>query len=346
MSSHRTWIALLGLLNGAALAIPIHAQDSVRYTGPHKTRAPISIGNYPRVDGVRINFRDRSLERVRGINLTIWEPHEPATGKVTGLALGLPMTGAGDVDGIGLGVFGVSATGVLRGITIGGIGAGSGGGVRGLAIGGIGVGSGGDLEGIIVGGIGAGGGGNARGLMIGGIGAGVGGNMRGIALGGIGVAAGGDMTGLLIGGIGAGTGGNLRGIAISGIGTGAGGDVTGLTISGIGAGAGGTMKGIGIAGLGVGAPRIEGLFIAPAVGALHARAIVIAPAFFRVEREGTFTGASVSAVNFVRGSQRGLSIGVVNFAHKLHGVQLGVINVAADQKSHRVLPIVNWGRGT
>ena len=74
--------------------------------------------------------------------------------------------------------------------------------------------------------------------------------------------------------------------------------------------------------------------------------IVIAPAYFHVEREGTFTGASVSAVNFVRGSQRGLSIGVVNFAHKLHGVQLGVINVAADQKSHRVLPIVNWGRGT
>ena len=340
MPTRRYAVALFGALTFAGIAPAVRAQDTVRPVGAHRTRAPISFGNYPRVDGLRLNFRDRALDRVRGINVTIWNPYEPATGVVTGLALGLPITGAGEVHGLGLGALGVSANGSLRGIAIGGIGVGSGGGVRGLAIGGVGVGSGGNLDGIVVGGIGAGGGGNARGLMLGGIGAGVGGSVRGIAIGGIGVAAGGDMTGLMIGGVGAGAGGSLRGIAIGGIGTGAGGDVTGLTISGIGAGAGGRMKGLAIAGVGLGAPRIEGLFIAPAVGAQHARAIVIAPVLFRIEREGSFVGGSLSAVNYVRGSQRGLTIGLVNYARSMHGAQLGVVNIIANQKSHPFLPIV------
>jgi hypothetical protein len=343
MASISTPAALLGALV-IAMAPRLGAQDAAP-SAAHSTRAPISIGNYPRVDGLRLNFRDRALERVRGINATIWQPYEPATGVVTGLALGLPMTGAGELQGIGLGVLGVSADRLLRGISIGGIGVGSGGGVHGLAIGGIGVGSGGDLDGIMIGGIGAGGGGNARGLMIGGIGAGLGGSMTGIAIGGIGVASGGDLTGIAIGGIGAGTGGKLRGIAIGGIGTGSGGGITGLAISGIGAGSGGTIHGVAIAGVGVGAPRLEGLFVASAVGALDARAIVIAPVLFRIEPEGSFVGGSLSAVNYVRGSQRGLSIGVVNYARSLSGVQVGVINIIANQKSHPFLPIVNWGSG-
>lgn len=344
MPSFRPTARVLGAaLSVAAAASTGHAQDAGAGDRiDHPTRAPISLGNYPRVDGLRINFRDRRLERVRGINVTIWQPHEPATGAVTGLALGLPMTGAGEMRGVALGAFGVSADGALRGISIGGIGVGAGGSVRGLAVGGIGIGTGGSLEGIAIGGIGAGAGGNVRGLLIGGIGAGVGGNLRGIAVGGVGVAAGGNVTGLVLGGIGAGAGGSLRGIAISGIGSGVGEDLTGLTISGIGAGAGGTMRGVGIAGVGVGAPRLEGLFLASAVGALHAHAIVIAPALFRIEPGGSFRGASLSAVNYVRGSQHGLTLGIVNYARSVNGAQIGVINIIAQQRSHKVLPIVNW----
>ena len=344
MASIRIQAALLSALTVVGSAPSLGAQDTAR-TVAHSTRAPISIGNYPRVDGLRLNFRDRALERVRGINATIWNPHEPATGVVTGVALGLPITGAGELRGIGLGALGVSANGLLRGIAIGGVGVGSGGGVNGVAIGGIGVGSGGNLDGIMVGGIGAGGGGNARGLLIGGIGAGLGGSMRGIAIGGIGVAAGGNVTGLVIGGVGAGAGGMLRGIAIGGIGTGSGGGITGLAVSGIGTGSGGTIRGVAIAGIGVGAPRLEGVFVSCAVGAQDARAIVIAPALFRIEPGGSFVGGSVSAVNYVRGSQRGLSIGIVNYARSLHGAQIGIVNIIADQKSHPFLPIVNWGSG-
>ena len=55
---------------------------------------PVAIGDAPRVNGLRINFRDRRLEEVNGVNLTIWSPHRPARGDVNGLAIGLPMTGA------------------------------------------------------------------------------------------------------------------------------------------------------------------------------------------------------------------------------------------------------------
>ncbi len=338
--------SLLGAALCAAAPVALQAQrEEPPASGDRPTRAPISIGNYPDVAGLRLNFRDRNLEQVRGINATIWQPYEPATGIVRGLSLGLPLTGAGRVDGLAIGVLGASAYGKIRGIALGGIGVGSGGGMRGLSIGGIGVGSGGDLDGITLGGIGAGGGGNARGLIAGGIGAGVGGSMHGIAIGGIGVGAGGGVRGLAIGGIGVGTSGKLSGIAISGIGTGAGGDITGLTISGIGTGTGATMRGIGIAGVGLGAPRLVGGFLAPMVGSLNAHAIVIAPIFFKIEKGGSFRGGALSAVNDVRGTQRGLTIGIVNYARTLHGLQLGVINIIADQKSHSVLPIANWGSG-
>lgn len=73
---------------GVVVATSLRAQTPVATApaGDRPTRAPISIGNYPDVAGLRFNFRDRNLERVRGMNLTIWQPHEPVTGTVTGTA--------------------------------------------------------------------------------------------------------------------------------------------------------------------------------------------------------------------------------------------------------------------
>jgi hypothetical protein len=48
----------------------------------------------------------------------------------------------------------------------------------------------------------------------------------------------------------------------------------------------------------------------------------------------------------MKGSQRGLAIGIVNYAEELHGVQIGLINIARNNSSGtRVLPIVNVHRG-
>src|SRR5437868_9843978 len=79
----------------------------------------IAIGDKPRVNGLRINFRDRRLDRVNGANVTIWSPYEPPSGVVTGFAIGLPATGAKTITGISVGVLGVGAQNSISGISIG-----------------------------------------------------------------------------------------------------------------------------------------------------------------------------------------------------------------------------------
>ena len=328
------------LLAAAAAALVVPA--SVRAQGIDLTvnDVGLAIGNKPRVTGIRLNYRDRNLQAVRGVNATIWMPYEPMSGTVDGVALGLPLTGARRITGLAAGVFGVGAADEIVGLGVGGLGLGSGSGLRGIMLGGLGIGTGGRIAGLAASAVGVGAGGSMRGLMIGGIGVGGGGDVRGIALGGIGVGGGGNLRGLSVGGIGVGVGGSMQGISIGGIGVGAGGDVTGLNIAGIGVGAGGTLKWISIATVGVGAPRIEGFVLSAAAGAVTAKAAVIAPLYFRIE-EGTLVGGSISSINYIKGAQRGLTIGLFNYARQLHGVQLGVINVVDGPRGRRVLPIVN-----
>ena len=94
----------------------------------------ISIGDSRRVTGLRLNYRDRYLEEVNGVNATIWAPYENPRGIVRGLALGLPATGARRIDGIALGILGVGAAETIRGLGVGGIGLGVGEDLRGIAL--------------------------------------------------------------------------------------------------------------------------------------------------------------------------------------------------------------------
>ena len=56
---------------------------------------------------------------------------------------------------------------------------------------------------------------------------------------------------------------------------------------------------------------------------------------------GPFFGLVVSAVNWTEGSMTGLQCGLVNYAGKLNGVQVGFVNVADTAKSGVQLGIVN-----
>ncbi len=325
----------------------------------------LSIGDSRFVRGVRLNFRDRRMERVIGVNATLWSPYNDARGGVVqGLALGLPVTGArriegagigilgigtdGDFRGIGVGGIGIGAGGDARGIMLGGFGVGSGGNVSGLTIGGFGAGAGGDIRGITIGGFGAGSGGSIEGITIGGFGAGAAGGIRGLTIGGFGAGTGGDMTGITIGGFGAGAGGSVRGLTIGGFGAGAGGDITGITIGGFGAGAGGTMRGLAIGGFGAGAPRIRGIVLSGiAAGGHDVYAGVLSPLYFKIESErdgpmGRMTGVSVSSFNHIKGEQFGLSVGLLNYAWELHGWQVGVLNYArSNPPGLQLLPLFN-----
>ena len=297
--------ALAATLAVALSAAPLRAQGldlTVNHVG-------IAIGDVPRVTGLRLNFRDRDLEWVNGVNVTVWSPHGEGSGIVRGLALGLPLTGADRIDGVAAGFLGAGAANRIRG----------------LGIGGLGIGSGGRLEG----------------LMIGGLGVGSGGGIRGVGIGGFGVGSGGTLRGLFVGGLGVGGGGDIEGIAIGGLGVGTGGDVTGIAVGGAGVGAGGRLHGLAIGGLGVGAPRLDGIGIAGvAVGAQEAKGAMVAP-WVKIDH-GELRGVAVGAFNQVRGLHHGLAIGIVNYADELQGLQIGLINIARNNPNGaKVLPVAN-----
>ena len=364
------WIACL--VGGSVLTSPDSglAQSSLDLT---IHGVGLSIGDSRQLTGLRLNFRDRSLERVDGINATLWTPYEPAKGVVNGLALGVPLTGGHQLNGlivglgasaddairgiaiapVGLGAgtllrgimlagIGLGTGGRIQGISIAGIGGGSGQGIDGLMVAGIGWGSGGDVHGVMIAGLGGGGGGRLEGVSIAGLGTGAGGGVAGVTIAGLGLGTGGDLSGLSIGGLGAGAGGRVTGVTIGGIGVGAGGDIRGLTIAGVGVGSGGHLRGVTIAGLGAGAAGIDGLVVAGlGGGAENISGAVLALGYVKVI-DGSLRGATVSAVNDVRGIQHGLTIGVFNYARVLRGVQLGVLNLATNNPwPFRILPLVN-----
>jgi hypothetical protein len=338
----------------AALAVLaptlLAAQEARRSLDLGAHGAGLSIGDSPRWKGLRLNAVDTRLERMDGINVTLWSPRKTSHGAVRGLALNLPLGGAQRFEGIAIGG-GYGVEGNMTGASLSLIGAGAGGNVTGIHLAGVGFGAGANLKGINIAGVGAGAGGNVEGITIGGIGVGTGGNGRGLLVGGIGAGVGGNFEGIALGGIGTGVGGNFRGLSIAGIGTGGGGDFTGIALAGVGTGAGGTMRGLAVSGVGVGASVIRGVAAAGlGVGGqrltgLFAAAYTVRIADMDHRGDGELHGVGISAFNDVRGTQRGLTIGVLNYARTLHGVQLGVINIVRNNPSGRkVLPVINWGR--
>jgi hypothetical protein len=291
--------------------VPLPAQG---LAVPAKTWG-IGFGNSPRFNGLRFNAMDKNIITINGINITFWKANEKhAGGRVNGLSLGL-MPYAGELNGIQFGLLGSGAEKNIRGISIGLVGAGSGGDITGLNFGGIGVGAGDDVLGV----------------SIGGIGVGAGDNLIGLNLAGLGVGAGKNLIGFNLGGLGAGAGERVMGITIAGLGAGAGNSLTGLTVCGLAAGAP-SVTGLTIAGLAVGGTKITGVSLA------------LGTIMVRLDKgDGAYTGLAVSAFNNIRGTQKGVSIGIVNYAYRLKGVQIGLLNFVRDNpKGRKVLPIINF----
>jgi hypothetical protein len=270
----------------------------------------ISIGNSTNFTGLRMNVLDHGVDTINGVNLTLWQGYDNEESTVNGISFG-PIASAGTLNGLNVGILGAGADREMNGVSVGFLGGGAGGDITGITIGGLGAGAGGSIEGVVLGGLGAG----------------AGGDIRGIALGGLGVGAGGDFTGIGCGLLGAG----------------AGHDATGVLIGGLGVGAGGTLRGVAVGGLGAGAPEVRGVLAGLlGVGGRHITGATLALGMVKVVEEGSLTGLSLSAVNWIEGSQHGLSIGLVNYARRLQGVQIGLVNVVSDSKGwSRILPLIN-----
>ncbi len=347
------------------LLVSISFNSFSQGVGVPSRKAGIGFGNMPVFSGLRFNFRDKNIEKVNGINVTVWQPknEEEQTGTVNGISVGLPLAmGTENRNGIGVGILGVGARNNLSGIHIGGLGVGAGGDVKGLNVGGLGVGTGGDLKGINVGGLGAGAGGSVTGINIGGLGIGAGEDLKGFSFALLGAGAGSSVKGITIAGLGVGAGEKLSGITVGGLGVGAGGTVSGITIGGLGVGAGEQLKGLVVSLIAAGSPEVKAIAVAPVVGSINMKGLIIAPAYMKVgytrknmqadgeetreNEEGSFKGIGISAFNQIKGSLNGVTIGAVNYTHTIKGIQIGIINIVKENpKGLRVLPIFNMRFG-
>ncbi len=151
------------------------------------------------------------------------------------------------------------------------------------------------------------------------------------------------MTGILIGGLGAGAGENATGFQLGLIGVGAGETMTGVNVGGIGVGAGEALSGLTIGAIGAGSQKIRGVTIAGiAAGGVDITGITAAIGMVKIENDGIHTGFNLSAFNFIKGTQVGFSIGIVNYAYTLKGIQIGLVNYVRDNPKYlKVLPIIN-----
>ncbi len=312
------------------------------------------------VYGLRLTYRNQGIERVHGLNVTMWRPQTAPNfrGGVNGIALGIPIAGARHLNGIGVGIFGVEGSESLSGIGIGGVGL-SAGRAHGLALGGLGVtvrerffglglsgfvvGGSGSVQGVTVGGLGHAVGGSASGIQVGGIGIGAGENIQGGSVTGGGILSReGSVYGLQIGGLGVGAGTNIGGVTLGGLGVVSAEDLFGLSVAGGFLRAGDDLQGVHATSLVIMASQLQGISVASVIVGEGGTGLVAAPGYFHAGAEGRFTGLSVSAFNHIRGQQRGLAIGLFNYASSLRGVQLGLLNYAGNNPLLlRLLPGIN-----
>jgi hypothetical protein len=323
----------------------------------------LSIGNSPVWSGVRLNFADYGIERIRGLNFTVWRANGdgPAEGTIDGVGLGIwgpkaerlrglhvgiaEVVGGDEVTGVGVSLIGVGAGttslfggeelgyGRLRGIHVGGIGLAAASDISGLAIGGLGMGAGQSIRGIAVGGLGMGVGEDLTGIAVGGIGMGVGRDLSGVAIGGLGAGIGGDAKGAVVGLIGAGIGESFSGVGAAGIGLGVGQDAKGLLIAGIGSGVGGDFTGISLAGVGLGTgENFKGLAIS-GIG-MGAGTSLTGIGIGGLGVGAPRTKALTASLLMTRGEEmQGVTIGAYNkWDFRMEGLAIGLLNVTHELK--------------
>jgi hypothetical protein len=303
----------------------------------------LSFGNSKEFTGLRFNFRDSQVKFIDGVNITLWQPRKGDDESViTGLSFGT-LPGGGRLRGVQIGLLGIAGAHSITGVSLAGLGMGAGDGLIGINIAGVGMGAGKNLEGFNIAGLGLGAGENISGVNFAGLGLGAGKDIEGVSIAGLGLGASNNIVGISIAGLGAGAGKNMTGLNIAGLGLGAGENLSGINISGLGLGAGKVLSGVTIAGLAAGSEEIRGLTIAGgAVGGKILKGLQVAGGMVHVIKEGAFYGCAVSPYNYIRGSQTGVSIGIVNYAWTVKGVQLGLVNIVRDNPAGlKVLPVFN-----
>jgi hypothetical protein len=104
----------------------------------------VSIGNSYAFTGIRINFADKNVKKINGLNVTFWvDNYQPwelknqiYSSSINGISFGLLPT-AGSMQPINLGLFRVAAEKNLNGLTMSGLNTRSNGNINGICISGL-----------------------------------------------------------------------------------------------------------------------------------------------------------------------------------------------------------------
>jgi hypothetical protein len=285
-----------------------HVGHAALNLGFHNTG--LSIGNSARWNGLRLNFLDHAVEQVNGVNLTIWSAEHNETMVMNGLALGITGPVGGEFRGATIGLLGAVAARGFAGLTVGGLGAVSDGSMAGINLAGLATVSSGSMRGLNVAGLGLVANKDLHGINFGGLATVGNGSVAGVTVGGLAIVAGGGLAGVSLGGLAVVSTGPLLGAAAS--------------VAAVVADPG--VQGIALAGYHVeGAHWIRGL----AASVVWNRVVDL-------------SGIAIGGYNRVKGEQHGLTIGLYNYAKALHGVQLGLLNNARNNKGvWRILPLLN-----
>ncbi|KAA3656828.1 MAG: hypothetical protein DWQ10_14560, partial [Calditrichaeota bacterium] len=212
----------------------------------------LSLGNSSKITGVRINWSDDRVEKVTGLNMTMWRPTRNPNAEFKGMYLGLVGTDAKSVQGISLTGVGIAAAHSISGVHITGLGLASDKRISGTnfalgiisgdeAVTGINVGSlallskNGSMRWINIGGLACVANENLTGLNLGGLATVTGrGTMRGLNLSSMAVVGNGGVRGINLAGLAlVSAGGEISGINLSGIATVAGTRLFGLNFGGV-----------------------------------------------------------------------------------------------------------------
>ncbi|MFK7741179.1 MAG: hypothetical protein AB8H80_12745 [Planctomycetota bacterium] len=324
-----------------------------------------SIGNSPRWTGLRLNISDYGVEYVHGVNLTLWSSRERGIEEFAGLALGTAPTAKESV-GLRVGLAATTASGSNTGIDIAGLAAVYGGDATGMHIGGLAAVSNNRFDGIQIGGLATVAEGGMTGLQLGGLATVSDKDIAGISGAGLAVVADQDIQGLHFAGLAVVAQGDIHGVGAGGLALVSQGRIAGIHGAGLGLVAEEGVHGIGIAGMQLSGSDSELFDFSPRAPASTGgdtgersrswnRGIMVAglradadqvdgvSIAGLINRSHDFDGLGISLHNSTSGLQRGVQIGLVNYAEDLRGVQIGLINhVPSNPPLLRWLPLINF----
>jgi len=302
----------------------------------------ISFGNSTNTTGIRLSHMDSDVERVNGLNLTLFaDPRENRNqyARHRGLTLGLMAVTAREINGIAVAGGAVWVEERTSWLNLAGGLVRSKGTIDGITVGWFGVWADDNVKGVT----------GSAGVIY------TMGELRGVNVGLAGCCSEGRMVGVNIGSV-VGSQVEVEGLSIATLGLFGTQKISGLNISGWLMGSGGRISGLSIAGAGLRADElakgvmITGMFLTAteAKGVIRSTFVsgdrIVGLNFGHIALiSQEFKGLTVGLLNYSKHVQKGLAIGLVNITDELDGVQIGLVNIAHyNPDKRRVLPLINF----